>query len=81
MDTPKTTCHGAIMRSHDSECSTAVVRCAGDCSASELLRQRAVAVELIAADADAGEATAALARLIDREVKTPEPTDADCRRF
>lgn len=47
----------------------------------ELLRQRAVAVELLAADADGDQVDAAVETLLAREVATPTPTDAECRRY
>ena len=46
----------------------------------ELLRQRALAAGLVADGADAGEVDLAIERLLEREVKTPEPTDEECRR-
>jgi len=49
-------------------------------AARELLRQRAVATGLVADDADAEEIDAAIERMLEREVKTPEPTDAECRQ-
>lgn len=51
-------------------------------AARELLRQRAVAIGLIdAASHDEDEVTAAIERLLQREVSTPEPTEAECRRY
>ena len=47
----------------------------------ELLRQRALALGLIAADANEGFQDDAIEALLDREVKTPEPTADECRRF
>lgn len=47
----------------------------------ELLRQRAVVLGLIAADANEGFQDEAIEALLDREVKTPEPTEDECRRF
>ena len=41
----------------------------------ELLRQRALATGLVADGSDAGEVDLAIERLLEREVKTPEPTD------
>jgi peptidyl-prolyl cis-trans isomerase C len=46
----------------------------------ELLRQRALASGYVADGADAGEVHLAIERLLEREVKTPEPTDEECRR-
>jgi peptidyl-prolyl cis-trans isomerase C len=45
----------------------------------ELLRQRAVATGLVVDAADAEEVDAAIERMLEREVKTPEPTEAECR--
>ncbi|HEX6137624.1 MAG TPA: peptidylprolyl isomerase [Casimicrobiaceae bacterium] len=50
-------------------------------AARELLRQRAVAAGLVADDADAGATDAAIERLLERDVRTPEPTEAECRRY
>ncbi len=50
-------------------------------AARELLRQRAVAVDLVAEDASAEEVDAAIERLIEREVMTPEPSEEECRRY
>jgi peptidyl-prolyl cis-trans isomerase C len=47
----------------------------------ELLRQRAVALGLLSSDADEGEVGAGIEALLDREVATPSPTEAECRRF
>lgn len=47
----------------------------------ELLRQRAVAAGLIAGDAPEDCVNEAVEALLDREVRTPEPTDAECRRW
>jgi len=47
----------------------------------ELLRQRAVATGLVAPGADGDEVDSALERLLDREVKSPEPTEAECRQY
>jgi len=47
----------------------------------ELLRQRAVATGVMADGADAGEVDAAIERLLEREVVTPEPGEAECRRY
>jgi peptidyl-prolyl cis-trans isomerase C len=47
----------------------------------ELLRQRAVAVELLAEDAGGDQVDAAVEALLAREVATPTPTDAECRRY
>ena len=49
-------------------------------AARELLRQRAVATGLVADDADGATVDAAIERLLAREVITPEPTEAECRR-
>jgi peptidyl-prolyl cis-trans isomerase C len=45
----------------------------------ELLRQRAVALQLIAPDADLDDAT--LETLLARELRVPEPTREDCARY
>ena len=50
-------------------------------AAHELLRQRAVAVGLLAPDANAEEVDAAIEALLAREVTTPAPTEAECRRY
>ena len=48
----------------------------------ELLRQRAIAAGVIApATQDEGEVSAAIETLLQREVTTPEPTEAECRRY
>lgn len=47
----------------------------------ELLRQRAVAVGLLAEDAGGDQVDAAVEALLAREVATPTPTDAECRRY
>ena len=47
----------------------------------ELMRQRAMAEELVTATADADDIDAAIERLLEREVKTPEPTEEECRRY
>jgi peptidyl-prolyl cis-trans isomerase C len=55
---------------------------AGAAAARELLRQRAVEAGLL--DADEREASvvdAAIERLLEREVTTPEPTEAECRKY
>jgi peptidyl-prolyl cis-trans isomerase C len=51
-------------------------------AARELLRQRAVAIGLLG-PADENEETieAAIEALLDKEVTTPQPTDAECRRY
>jgi len=51
-------------------------------AARELLRQRAVTLELLdpAADDEAG-IDAAIEALLEREVATPTPTDSECRRY
>lgn len=46
-----------------------------------LLVQRAVQVGLCDAGADAHTAEAAIEQLLDREAPTPEPTEAECRRY
>ena len=50
-------------------------------AAHELLRQRARAVGLITDSADAEAADAAIERLLEREVATPEPTEAECCQY
>jgi peptidyl-prolyl cis-trans isomerase C len=47
----------------------------------ELLRQRAVALALVAADASGAAVDAAIERLIEREVAMPEPLVEECRRY
>jgi peptidyl-prolyl cis-trans isomerase C len=48
----------------------------------ELLRQRAVETGLLAADPMQGiEIDEALEHLLEREVRTPEPSDEECRRY
>lgn len=51
-------------------------------AARELLRQRAVAAGLLETAAeDEEDIEAAIEELIEREVATPEPTEAECRRY
>jgi peptidyl-prolyl cis-trans isomerase C len=50
-------------------------------TARELLRQEALATGMLERDADAGEIDDAIERLLEREVSTPEPSTAECRRF
>jgi peptidyl-prolyl cis-trans isomerase C len=51
-------------------------------AARELLRQRAVAVGLLEPiDEDEGTVEAAIEELLEKEVTTPRPTDAECRRY
>ena len=51
-------------------------------AARELLRQRAVALGLLdESDADAAAVDAAIEHVLEREVKTPEPTQAECRKY
>ncbi|HEU0154788.1 MAG TPA: peptidylprolyl isomerase, partial [Stellaceae bacterium] len=47
----------------------------------ELLRQRAVALALLAEDTDDDRVTAAIEELLELEVATPTPTEAECRRY
>ena len=47
----------------------------------ELLRQRAVALGLLEADADPDAVTAGIEQLLEREVATPSPTEEECRRY
>jgi peptidyl-prolyl cis-trans isomerase C len=47
----------------------------------EMLRQRAVAAGLAAPDATGAAADAAIERLLEREVATPEPGEEECRRY
>ena len=47
----------------------------------ELLRQRAVALGLLAGDAAEETVAAAIERLIEREVAVPEPSLEECRRY
>lgn len=50
-------------------------------AARELLRQRALATGLLAQGAGEAGVDEAIERLLDREVRVPEPTEAECRRF
>ncbi|MGO4558117.1 peptidylprolyl isomerase [Mesorhizobium sp. 2RAF21] len=51
-------------------------------AAHELLRQRAVAVGLLGPATEDGKAVeAAIEALIEKEVATPKPTEAECRRY
>ena len=47
----------------------------------ELLRQRAVAEGHAASEASGDEADAAIERLLEREVATPEPGEEECQRY
>jgi peptidyl-prolyl cis-trans isomerase C len=47
----------------------------------ELLRQRAVTAGLLADDAGEDFVNEAIEALLEREVRTPEPEDAECRRW
>ena len=47
----------------------------------ELLRQRAVAAGLAAAEATGDEADAAIERLLEKEIATSEPGEEECRRY
>jgi len=47
----------------------------------ELLRQQAVALGFLAAGADDAAVTAGIEQLLEREVTTPSPTEAECRRY
>ncbi|MDE2377912.1 peptidylprolyl isomerase [Bradyrhizobium sp.] len=48
----------------------------------ELLRQRAIAVGVIDSDTrNEGEVSAAIETLLRQEVRTPEPIEAECRRY
>lgn len=47
----------------------------------ELLRQRGVALGLFGADAAGNALEDGIEALLDREVRTPEPTEDECRRF
>ena len=47
----------------------------------ELLRQRAVELGLLAPDAAESDVEAGIERLLEREVATPEPTEAEMRRY
>ena len=53
----------------------------GAAAVTELLRQRALATGLLAEGANAEQVDAAIERLLEREVKTPEPTAEECRRY
>jgi peptidyl-prolyl cis-trans isomerase C len=50
-------------------------------AARELLRQRAVAVGLVRADAAGAETDTAVERLLEREVTIPEAGEEECRRY
>ena len=50
-------------------------------AARELMRQRAMAEGLVGTAAGADDTDAAIERLLEREVKTPEPTEEECRRY
>ena len=50
-------------------------------AARELLRQRAMALGLVADGASSAEIDAAVERVIEREVAIPEPTAEECRRY
>jgi len=50
-------------------------------AAHELLRQRALSLGMVTGDADAEAVDAAIERLLEREVKTPEPTETECRQY
>lgn len=51
-------------------------------AARELLRQRAVAIGILAAGTtDQGEIESGLEELLAREISTPEPTEEECRRY
>jgi peptidyl-prolyl cis-trans isomerase C len=50
-------------------------------AARELLRQRAVALGLLAEAAGAATADGAIETLLDREVRVPEPNEEECRRW
>jgi len=50
-------------------------------AARELLRQQAVAKGLVPDDAGAEEVDAAIERMLEHEVQTPEPTEAECRQY
>lgn len=50
-------------------------------AARELVRQRAVVTGLLGADAADDDIDAAIERLLEREVRTPEPTEAECRQY
>jgi peptidyl-prolyl cis-trans isomerase C len=55
---------------------------AGAAAVRELLRQRAVALGLLdGAGIDAAGVDAAIERVLEREVKTPEPSEAECRTY
>ena len=47
----------------------------------ELLRQRAVAVGVVAADCGGDDLDAAIERLLEREVVVPDAGEAECRRY
>lgn len=50
-------------------------------AARELMRQRAIAESMVALEAGPEEIDTAIERLLEREVRTPEPTDDECRRY
>ena len=47
----------------------------------ELLRQRAIELRLLAPDAGDDAVEAGIERLLEREVKTPSPSEEECRRY
>lgn len=47
----------------------------------ELMRQRALADGLVAADAAAADVDTGIERLLERDVQVPEPTEDECRRY
>ena len=47
----------------------------------ELMHQRALAEGLVAAGAASEDVDAAIERLLEREVRVPEPTEDECRRY
>lgn len=50
-------------------------------AARELLRQRAVTTGAVADGTDAEGVDAAIERMLEHEVRTPEPTEAECRQY
>jgi peptidyl-prolyl cis-trans isomerase C len=51
-------------------------------AARELLRQRAIAIGLLdPAEEDGESVEAAIEALLEKEVETPQPTEAECRRY
>jgi len=67
------TVNGVVIDAAGSDSPQAALR--------ELLRQHAVAAGFAAANASGDDADAAIERLLETEVATPEPGDEECRRY